>query len=77
MKKTTNKAKKKPVKKKILITKNKKISEILKKNPKSVKILMESGMFCVGCALAAKETLEQACETHGIDPEKILKKLNK
>ena len=38
---------------------------------------MEYGMGCIGCPSAQAETLEQACEIHGLNIEEILEKLNK
>jgi hypothetical protein len=31
----------------------------------------------MGCPHAMQETLEQACQTHGLDVNKLLNKLNK
>ncbi len=59
------------------VTKKTLISEIMHKNPKAAGILVKEGMMCMGCPHAMSESLEQACLTHGIDINKILKKLNK
>ena len=36
-------------------------------------ILMESGMHCVGCPASIGESLEEACQVHGLDSDKVLK----
>ena len=36
----------------------------------------EIGMHCLGCPAARGETLEQACEVHGQDPDELLAKIN-
>ena len=36
----------------------------------------EMGMHCLGCPAARGETLEQACEVHGQDPDELLAKIN-
>ena len=59
------------------ITKKTLVSEIMHQNPKASEILMNEGMMCMGCPHAMSETLEQACQTHGIDINKLLNKLNK
>ena len=36
-------------------------------------ILMEAGMHCVGCPASIGESLEEACQVHGVDSDKVLK----
>lgn len=36
-------------------------------------ILMEAGMHCVGCPASIGESLEDACQVHGLDSDKVLK----
>ena len=50
--------------------------EILEKAPEKAELLLESGMHCLGCPASQMETLEEACEVHGIDVEEVVKKLN-
>jgi hydroxylamine reductase len=62
------------------ITKKTKMSKILEKKPEAAKILMETGMHCVGCPMAMQETLEMGCMAHGMTKKQIdelVKKLNK
>lgn len=56
--------------------KDTKIGEIIEVAPEKVDILIEVGMHCIGCPASQMETLEEACEVHGIDLDEILKKLN-
>jgi len=68
------------MKKKFIITKKTKIMTILEKSPKSVEILFDTGLTCLGCAFAKDETLEQGFLAHGFSKkeiEEIIKKLNK
>ena len=53
------------------------IGELLEKAPEKAEILMNAGMHCLGCPASQGETLEEACEVHGIDVEEVLKELNK
>ena len=53
------------------------IGDILDKSPEKADILLEAGMHCISCPAAMGETLEEACEVHGIDVEDVLKELNK
>jgi hydroxylamine reductase len=79
MKKTkkVKKAVKKVKKAKPKITKNMTIATVLAKNPKAAQILFKEGLHCLGCPSASYESLEAACQMHGLNLEKILKKLNK
>ena len=59
------------------IDKDMTIGEILEIAPEKAEILMNAGMHCLGCPASQGETLEEACEVHGIDIEEVLKELNK
>ena len=52
------------------------IGEILEKAPEKADILLKAGMHCLGCPASQMETLEEACQVHGIDVEEVVKKLN-
>jgi len=34
------------------------------------------GMHCLGCPSARGETIEQACEVHGVDADALVEKIN-
>lgn len=52
------------------------IGEILEKMPEKAEILLSIGMHCLGCPASQMETLEEACDVHGIDVEEVIEKLN-
>ena len=52
------------------------ICEILEKAPEKAEILLEIGMHWLGCPASQMETLEEACDVHGIDVEEVIAKLN-
>lgn len=52
------------------------IGEILEKAPEKAEILLEIGMHCLGCPASQMETLEEACDVHGIDVNEVVEKLN-
>ena len=53
------------------------IGELLQKNPEKAQILLDAGMHCLGCPASQGETIEEACEVHGIDVEELMAELNK
>ena len=53
------------------------IGELLEKHPDKADILLEAGMHCLGCPASQAETIEEACDVHGVDVEELLEKLNK
>lgn len=59
------------------IDKNIKIGELLEMAPEKAEILLDAGMHCLGCPASQAETLEEACEVHGINVEELVEKLNK
>ncbi len=58
------------------INKETKIGEIIENAPEKAEILLEAGMHCLGCPASQGESLEEACQVHGIDVEELVKKLN-
>ena len=58
------------------INKDTKIGELLEKAPEKAEILLEAGMHCLGCPASQMETIEEACQVHGIDVEEVVEKLN-
>lgn len=56
--------------------KDTKIGELLEVAPEKAEILMEAGMHCLGCPASQAETLEEACEVHGLDVNELLDKIN-
>jgi len=59
------------------ITKTTKIGDIIENAPEKAEILLQAGMHCIGCPASQMETLEEACEVHGINVEELVAKLNK
>ena len=52
------------------------LKDILEKNANAEEILLSFGMHCLYCPMCQAETLEQACLTHDLDVETVLKALN-
>lgn len=59
-----------------MFSKDTKIGELLQEAPEKVDILLSAGMHCLGCPASQAETLEEACEVHGIDVDELIKELN-
>ena len=59
------------------INKNTKIGELIENCPEKAEILLNAGMHCLGCPASQAETLEEACDVHGIDVNELLEELNK
>ena len=58
------------------ITKDTLIGDLLAAAPEKADILLEAGMHCLSCPASQMETLEEACEVHGIDVNEIIEKIN-
>ena len=39
-------------------------------------IFFSMGMHCLGCPASRGETIEEACEVHGVNCDELLEKLN-
>ena len=53
------------------ITKDMKIGDILALNELIAPFLMQNGLGCVSCSASSAESLEEACELHGINVEDL------
>lgn len=60
-----------------MISKDTKIGDLIQTNPEKADILLAAGMHCLGCPASQAETLEEACDVHGIDVNELLEELNK
>lgn len=60
----------------MVISKYSLIGAILRYHPETLEVFKEMGMHCISCPSSARETLEQACNVHGVDIDVMLEKLN-
>ena len=61
------------------ITKDMTLGDIISRYPETAGVMMKRGLHCVGCHVAAFETLEQGAKAHGMsdnDIESMLKEMN-
>ncbi len=66
--------------KKNRITKDMSFAEALGKNHKAGEIIFKYGLHCIGCHVAAFETIEQGARSHGMSEAEIkrmLEEINK
>ena len=56
------------------------IAEVVTKYPDTIPVFLEHGLHCIGCHVAASETVEQGAFAHGMDEKAFagfMKALNK
>ncbi len=58
------------------ITKDSIIGDILDMNTDTAPFFLEMGMHCLGCPSARGETIEQACQVHGVNADELVEKIN-
>ncbi len=58
------------------ITKDMLIGDILTMDIETAPFFLEMGMHCLGCPSARGESLEQACEVHGVNVDEMVTKIN-
>lgn len=51
------------------------IGDILDRDESCTEVLLEMGMDCLGCPAARGETLAEACETHQVEEDELLRRL--
>ena len=61
----------------VQITKEMVIADLLKTDiaEEAVPVLKAMGMHCLGCVMASRETIEEACLAHNVDADDIVSKL--
>ena len=59
------------------LTKETIIGDVLEIAPQTAPLFQAIGMHCLGCAMSSGETIEEACEVHGVDVDLFLAELNK
>ena len=57
------------------VSKEMTIGKLLAEYPKAASALAEMGMHCLGCPSAQHETVEQAAQVHGMEPDVLLAKI--
>ena len=53
------------------ITRDMTLGEIVRRYPEAVEVMLRRGLHCVGCHVAAWETLEQGAKAHGMSDREI------
>jgi hybrid cluster-associated redox disulfide protein len=59
------------------ITKDMTFGEIVRKHPETIEVMFSYGLHCVGCHVAAFETVEQGAKAHGMDDQTIKEMIEK
>jgi len=65
---------------KVLVRGDMTLGEVIDRYPAAVPVMLRYGLHCVGCHVAASETVEQGAAAHGLNPtdvKKLLADLNK
>lgn len=58
------------------VSKTTMIGELLQINQNVAPVLLNIGMHCLGCPSSQMETIEQAAQVHGIDPDALVNEIN-
>lgn len=58
------------------VTKNMVVGEVLQLDDGISKILVEAGMFCLGCPSSQVESILDACVVHNMDCDKLIDDIN-
>ncbi len=51
------------------------MEEIMREWPEAIRVVLDHGLFCVGCPIASFHTPDDAIREHGIDGEAFLSAL--
>lgn len=60
-----------------VVTPETNIGDLVLWHPETAELLFSIGMHCLGCPASGAETIREAAEVHGLDPEELADALNK
>lgn len=60
-----------------MVTKDMNILEAVQKYPIIAQVFQQYGLGCVGCMVAAGETLGEGIASHGLNPDEVIEEINK
>ena len=58
------------------ISKDMLIGQLIQVDDSIAPILMRAGMHCLGCPASQGESIGEAAEVHGLDPDDLVDKIN-
>ena len=58
------------------VNKDSHIGEVLDYDKETAEFFFEMGMHCLGCPASRGESIEEACEVHGVDCNEMIEKIN-
>jgi hybrid cluster-associated redox disulfide protein len=58
------------------ITKEMPIGDVVRAHPETIEVFSKHGLHCIGCAVAAFESIAEGASVHGIDIEALITDLN-
>lgn len=58
------------------ITRDMTIGETVQAYPQTIEVFLRHGLFCLGCAAARFENIEQGATAHGINVDDLMTDLN-
>ena len=62
--------------KKMKVTKETLIGDVLDHNVETARFFFEIGMHCLGCPHSRGESIEDACKVHGTNADELVAKIN-
>lgn len=58
------------------VTKDTMIGDLLQIDQNVAPLLLNIGMYCLGCPSSQMETIEEAAMVHGLDPDDLVVEIN-
>ena len=59
------------------ITGDETFAEVIQKYPVDIPVFFEFGLHCIGCHIGAYESVKEGAMAHGVNPDDLVKALNK
>lgn len=63
--------------KKFKVSADANLGEIVRRYPEAARIMVQYGLFCVGCFASAFETIAEGARAHGLSKEELRDMINK
>ena len=52
------------------------VGQIVREHPEACQVLLSIGMHCLGCPASQMESLGEAAQVHGFEPDAVVKAVN-
>lgn len=58
-----------------VINSNATVDDVLNRHPRTIRVFIDRGMACIGCAIAPYHTIEEACAEYNLTVDSVIREM--